>query len=161
MNENFYSPPRAELLEPTHGDAPALAGRGTRLAATVVDTLAYAVAFGFVGVGLLGPDSDRNPPGVGLPFLWIAVVMVANAYFVARDGQTIGKRALGIRVVRSDGSMVSLERYVGLRFLPIFLLSRVPLLGLIVSLADVLAIFRDSRRCLHDELADTIVIVAP
>ena len=36
----------------------------------------------------------------------------------------------------------------------------VPFVGGLVSLVDALLIFRDDRRCLHDEIADTIVVTA-
>ena len=40
------------------------------------------------------------------------------------------------------------------------LLGLVPLIGWLFALADALLIFRDSRKCLHDNIADTIVVTA-
>jgi hypothetical protein len=40
------------------------------------------------------------------------------------------------------------------------LLALIPILGNVVALADPLLIFRDNHKCLHDELADTIVVKA-
>ena len=40
------------------------------------------------------------------------------------------------------------------------IIGAIPLLGSIYSLADILAIFSQSRQCLHDKLADTKVVQA-
>jgi len=63
---------------------------------------------------------------------------------------------LGIRVVRTDGSPASLGRVIWLRNILNSVLGIVPLYGLI----DSLFIFAESRQCLHDKIADTIVIKA-
>ena len=40
------------------------------------------------------------------------------------------------------------------------MIALVPLVGWMYGLLDVLMIFRDSRKCLHDNIADTIVVKA-
>jgi len=83
-------------------------------------------------------------------WLWLTVM------FVARNGQSIGKKITGIKVVRSDGSKASLGRIVLLRNALNLLLTMIPF----YLLADVLLIFSDKQQCAHDKLADTIVIKA-
>jgi uncharacterized RDD family membrane protein YckC len=62
------------------------------------------------------------------------------------NGQSIGKRLLGIRVVRMDGSPVSLARIVFLRNLvPELIGAGCSLFGLV----DACFIFADNQRCLH------------
>jgi uncharacterized RDD family membrane protein YckC len=101
------------------------------------------------------------PAGYGLAMLVIlGVVAVINCILLNMYGQTIGKRMLGIKVVRTDGDEVSLGRFIFLRFLPIALLGRIPFVGPIIGLVDCLLIFGDDRRCLHDVFADTIVVYA-
>ena len=39
-------------------------------------------------------------------------------------------------------------------------ISIIPVIGSLVGLIDALLIFRDNRRCLHDNIADTMVVVA-
>jgi uncharacterized RDD family membrane protein YckC len=62
--------------------------------------------------------------------------------------------------VRSDGSPASFGRIVGLRYLPTSLITLIPVVGMFYALLDCLLIFRRSRRCLHDNIADTIVVTA-
>jgi uncharacterized RDD family membrane protein YckC len=76
--------------------------------------------------------------------------------FVSRNGQSIGKKLLGIKVVRSDGSKASLGRIFLLRNVVNTLLGIIPLYGLV----DALLIFGEARQCVHDKIADTIVIKA-
>ena len=59
-------------------------------------------------------------------------------------------------MVRRDGSPVSVSRVILLRNVLNGLLGMIPFYGLI----DVLFIFGDARRCVHDHIADTIVIKA-
>ena len=76
--------------------------------------------------------------------------------FMARNSQSIAKKWLQIKVVRADGSRVSLGRLILLRNVVVWILSLIPMFGII----DVLFIFGESRQCLHDRIADTIVIKA-
>ena len=57
-----------------------------------------------------------------------------------------------------DLTLKSLRRVIGLRTLPISILSRIPFVGWLIALADSLMIFGAERRCLHDVFADSIVI---
>ena len=83
-----------------------------------------------------------------------------NYHFWATRGQSIGKLAVGIKIVRTDGSQATAGRIIGLRFLVMAVVSLFGLVGSIISLVDVLLIFRKERNCLHDDIADTRVIVA-
>jgi uncharacterized RDD family membrane protein YckC len=93
----------------------------------------------------------------GIAFLaWIVV----NIYLLVTRGQSVAKLILKIRVVRPVGSQVSWGRLLGLRYVVPALINSIPLVGILFTLIDPLMIFRDSRRCLHDDLADTIVVKA-
>lgn len=76
--------------------------------------------------------------------------------FVRRNGQSIAKKMLHIKVVRSDGSLVSLGRIFWLRNVANAAFSLVPFYGFV----DMLFIFGEQRQCLHDKIADTIVVKA-
>ena len=74
----------------------------------------------------------------------------------SRNGQSIAKKLLGIKVVRTDGSPVSLGRLFLLRNVVNGIISLVPLYGFV----DALFIFGESRQCLHDRIAGTVVLKA-
>jgi uncharacterized RDD family membrane protein YckC len=76
--------------------------------------------------------------------------------FMARNSQSIAKKWLQIKVVRADGSRVSLGRLILLRNVVVWILSMIPLFSII----DALFIFGEARQCLHDKIADTIVVKA-
>ena len=170
-----FRPPTAPVT-----DAPAspleLAERGSRLGAKCLDgltVLAVMLAAGIVAaiaiplLGLLHGTGDRH---FGLTiaallaglmgFLAMLALIIWNCVWLQRYGQTVGKRVLHIRIVRSSGERASLGRIFGLRYAPMILLGAVPYLGFLITLADYLLVFRDSRKCLHDQFADTIVVKA-
>ncbi len=160
---NPYAPPRATVRDIVDPNAAALpADRGSRLGASILDTIVFMLMVYFplglaaiVGAG--GGDSTPAMVGGGLLGLTGLVawswVTIAN---VKRNGQSIGKKVVGIKVVRANGDPVSLGRIFWLRNIVNGLLSMIPLYGIV----DVLFIFGESRQCLHDKLADTVVIKA-
>jgi uncharacterized RDD family membrane protein YckC len=95
-----------------------------------------------------------------LGLLGALIVLAIDLVLLARNGQTIGKKLLGIKVVRVDGSPVSLFRVFFLRYVCNTVLTLIPLFGSLYSLVDCLMIFGESRRTVHDRIADTIVIKA-
>jgi uncharacterized RDD family membrane protein YckC len=95
---------------------------------------------------------------VGAIALVYGAIGAVNLMLLHRYGQTIGKRIVRIRIVRPDGSRCSTPRLVFARWLPMTVLFVVPLLNYVIWLVDVLMIFRADVRCLHDHIADTIVV---
>ena len=94
---------------------------------------------------------------VGLAWIGFAIYQLVMLY---RHGQTLGKKILGIKIVRSDGSRAGLRRIVLLRYLVPGIIGAIPYVGFIFSLIDPLFIFGDEKRCVHDLMADTIVVDA-
>jgi uncharacterized RDD family membrane protein YckC len=166
---NPYAPPRGAVYDVE--DELELSGRAVRLGAFFVDgivafimiylpALIVLIATGGVDAAL---DSSAATLDIGVwgvagllclcgfvAWIWITILLVA------RNGQTIGKRLLEIKVVRSDGSPASLGRIFWLRNVVNTLLGVIPLYGLI----DLLLIFGARQQCIHDLIADTIVIRA-
>ena len=109
-------------------------------------------------------DGNPDPTVLGviglLLFALVIGVLVVNMVLLHRHGQTIAKRWLNIRIVRTDGSRCGLLRVIFARALPVGLLGAIPMIGWLISLLDSLLIFRDDYRCLHDHFADTIVVKA-
>jgi len=162
---NPYQPPSAELAEPS---APSgeLASRGARFAGAMIDGLVNAaVIFPAMYLGGVWEGFPNiEPLGLREQVLWalfgFAIALAINGWLIATSGQTVGKRVVGTRIVRSDGSRISLARYFGLRMLPVGLLNFVPIAGSLFATANVLFIFRRDRRCVHDLIAGTIVVNA-
>jgi len=89
----------------------------------------------------------------------VLAVIACNLMLLSKNGQTIGKRAVGTKLVRTDGTPVEVWRVIVLRWLPLFITRWIPFLGGFAGLADALVIFGNDKRCIHDYIADTIVIV--
>jgi uncharacterized RDD family membrane protein YckC len=155
---NPYAPPIAvvqDVLDPAEQSV--LAERGTRLAAAILDSVIF---IGMVYVPLLVPfvtNSDVMPiVGLGGALIGFTLWAWLTIRYMSSNGQSIAKKIFSLKVVRSDGSPVSLGRLIWLRNVVNWLISLIPLYGLI----DSLFIFGDSRQCLHDKIADTIVVKA-
>jgi uncharacterized RDD family membrane protein YckC len=161
-NDNPFAPPRADVADvPVSG--PELAGRGNRLLAVIVDlVIQVVVVFGvmaLLGMSLLNPDASFTAQAAGYVVGLLAFLLIQGTLLV-KHGQTWGKRVLGLRIVRPDGARCTAGRILGLRYGVGFVIGAIPVVGMIYSLVDALLIFRASRQCLHDNIADTIVIKA-
>ena len=164
---NPYAPPSATVYDVADRNASLVpADRGTRLGAQILDAVIIGVMVYvpfLIGAALVGP-TEFDAPGLSplalAAFLVCVIGLITWLYFtvifVSRNGQTIAKKWLDIKVVRSDGSPASLGRIFWLRNVLNGFLSIIPLYGII----DPLFIFSESRQCLHDRIADTIVVNA-
>lgn len=165
---NPYAPPQAEVRDAAAPEGTfELAGRGTRLGASILDTLIWSVAIVplFIGVNFEAVRAGRyqeafSPIGIGLTVLLALILIAITTVLVHKNGQTPGKKILGIKVVRSDFSPATLGRIFWLRNVVNFLPSMIPYLGNIYGLVDHVFIFNDRRQCVHDRIADTVVINA-
>jgi uncharacterized RDD family membrane protein YckC len=148
-----------------------LAGRGARLAAQILDFF-FLVLAALPGIGLMivmamnstaryGPRADEMLPGILLLILGIVGLGIYQIVLLSTQGQTLGKRAMGIRIVRYDDERNA--GFLGAWFLRSFvngIICMVPYIGPFYRLVDILCIFGEEQRCLHDQLASTKVIVA-
>jgi uncharacterized RDD family membrane protein YckC len=170
MESNPYAAPAAVVDDVAAWDAYDLenrkAGRGKRLGAALLDGLVNLIWFlPIIWGGSMVRDVRHGlkpgAPMMGLILLGLALligIFVVNCMMIHRSGQTIGKRALDIAIVRTDGSRMGLLRYIFMRVAPIILISMIPVVGRLINLVDPLLIFGKERRCLHDLIADTIVV---
>jgi uncharacterized RDD family membrane protein YckC len=164
---NPYAPPRAivsDIRAPLGHLEPA--DRMTRLGASILDGLIFMgmvyapfLIGAFVSGAAAAPDSDASALALGavlIGCLGFAVWVWLTVRYMRSNGQSIAKRIVGIKVVRADGAPISVGRLIWLRNVLNWFISIVPLYGIL----DVLFIFGESRQCLHDRIADTIVIKA-
>lgn len=165
---NPYAAPTAQV-QPTaaerYDDELEKAGRLPRLLAYLVD-LAVSVVIAIPAiVGVFRYQPSRGVGELGGSLILVSVIgflalFVYTLFLLYREGQTIGKRVIGLRIVRTDGERAGLLRLIGLRYFVPGLIGAVPYVGWIFGLANVLWIFGEERRCLHDYIADTIVVNA-
>lgn len=162
---NPYAPPSAHVEDMATSGTGELAGRGARLGAAMIDVVILLVVF--VVVAAVTPWSPFKSPAsrMGMPHLidslvGMVIFALTQFYPLATRGQTIGKMLLGLRIVRTSGERASLGRLLGVRYGVGWLISIIPVIGQVYSFADSLFIFRESRKCLHDNIADTIVVKA-
>ena len=166
--ENPYAPPKAPVSDFPEGNADrALASRSQRLGAALLDSIIQSVCIVplFWVTGIWGMMMHtRGLPAASLltvGLLSAAVFVIINGYFLKTNGQTLGKRLVGIRIVTLDGEIPPLARTLGLRYGPVWLVSFIPGVGSLAGLIDVLFIFRADHRCVHDHIAGTRVLRAP
>jgi uncharacterized RDD family membrane protein YckC len=114
-----------------------------------------------VAASLAGEASDAKFAIMGVVVLVTFVPLaIYQMVLTSRTGQSLGKRIVKTRIVKLDGSPPGFMHGVFLRTWVTGLLGAIPYLGTLVSLADLLMIFRSDRRMLHDHIAGTNVIQA-
>jgi uncharacterized RDD family membrane protein YckC len=180
--QNVFAPPKSHVADVSDSTGPVKASRGTRLGCAMLDGLIFLAPFipayikGMPAVlHLAAANGGRTPANPALMYsalitgsgMWGLVGLIISLpiwgltiYWVHKYGQTIGKRWVGIKVVRSDGSRATLGRIFWLRNFINMLAAFVPFVGRFYGLADVLFIFGGKMQCLHDKIADTIVVKA-
>jgi uncharacterized RDD family membrane protein YckC len=179
----YSSPPPPGAFAPPAHTAPAvpasgrytLAGWWSRVGAALIDglivgvgALVIIVLFGSVfSVGFF--DSEETGVAaliVGLMLSFLAIAIVALLYaplMMARtNGKTLGRMAMGIRVVRANGQPMTfgwaMLREVAVKAL-LFGFAGSITAGL-ANLADVLwPLWDDENRALHDFIVDTRTVV--
>jgi uncharacterized RDD family membrane protein YckC len=120
---------------------------------------AVLALFFFKSANFLRPDMH----GVSLPSLFayqglsmaisIIIGLSYAIFFIRRFDATPGKMALGLKLVRADGSSLSVGRIVGRHFAEW-------ISGMILLIGYIMAGFDDEKRALHDRICDTRVIKA-
>jgi uncharacterized RDD family membrane protein YckC len=123
----------------------------------IVGLLPLAAAFHF-----LRGSPEGSQTTIARVAVWLSatvIILIAQMAFLSVRGQTLGKMALGVRVVAyDDESNPGFMRAALLRWLVPGLVGAIPCLGALFLLADVLCIVGEERRCIHDLIADTKVV---
>lgn len=122
-----------------------------------IDSIFFPTDFNLTSINLLN----------GFAYLQIIVTLglytLINGYLLWKRGQSVGKMLLEISIRDKDTMEVPpLTRIILKRYLIIdaVLLINYPL-QVIVDLIDVLSIFKQDKRMIHDLLANTIVVQLP
>lgn len=176
---NPYAPPVVTDLKATSTSEHVLASPWVRLGAAFLDGIVALVLIGipyfflmneiggFDPERMANPDRMENPEFTPTAMIATGVIgvmglalLVVNLYLLTVRGQTLGKMWLGIRIVtHPDAKNPGFVKAFLLRAFVNGILGAVPCVGSIYSLVDICFIFREDRRCIHDLIAGTQVIV--
>jgi len=160
---------------PAAPNAPRLASRTARLGATLLDMLLGLICV-LPGCLTLGTDMvtrllrgewpddfevGRVAGGFALLAVALFALLLVQTWMLTTRGQTVGKRLAGIRIVRyRDAAPAGFLHAVLLRCWVTNLIGLIPTVGTYFPLLDIGFIFGPERRCLHDLIADTKVVLA-
>ena len=92
-------------------------------------------------------------------FIVYSILLCIQVYFLAKSGQTIGKKLLKIRISQfhNPNEIPGFFKIIILRIVINDLMYLIPIIGLIYLALDYgLALFKP-RRCIHDYIAGTVV----
>jgi len=165
MNENnVYSTPQSQLVDQVNDSEKPLASRWARLGASLIDSIIMMIvvlpAMYFTG-GFEGIMEGREPGFVytfSIGILSFIVFFAINYRFLVTTGQTIGKKALEIKIVDLNGNTPQFQPQLLIRYAVYLLPGQIPVAGQIFSVINVLFIFGAKKRCIHDLVAKTKVV---
>ena len=127
-----------------------LAGLIDRLAANIIDSFLILIPLMIVGVITSSPG--QPVPRQIVQFVMMAVPVAYHWYFwTRREGQTPGKFALGIRVIKADGSKIgdidAVMRAIGYH-----------VSAMLFGLGFIWALLDKNNQSWHDKIARTYVV---
>ena len=165
-DKNPYAAPTARLddSEATVAEG-VLAGRWRRLGGAIIDSIVLMIfilpIFFLLGVFETVNQTEQELVfQIGLMLIGFFIWLVVNAYLLYHHGQTVGKRLVNTKIVTLDDRQAEFSRIVLYRTLPMHAISVTPVIGNFLGLIDALFIFGSEKRCLHDYIAKTRVIMA-
>jgi Predicted membrane protein/domain len=169
--DEFFQRMRQGMAPVGEGLVPGPYGYGgfwQRFVAKFVDGIILAVVLVplnmMMSVALLGavsvdPEAGGGAVGLAAILLFQLLTMIVNIglgliyslFFVRKYQATPGKMAMGLKLVRSDGSHLSKGRIIGRHFGEM-------LSQMILNIGYIIAAFDSEKKSLHDMICDTRVI---
>ena len=132
----------------------AYGGFWIRLVAYIIDAILLGILGGVLasifGIPLMQTDWEHYDPTLNLVSFaigWLYFALLESS----ERGATVGKMAMGLRVVTSDFQRLSFMNATGRYFAKI-------LSAIILGIGFLMIAFTDRKRGLHDMIADTLVI---
>ena len=150
-----------------------LGGKVERLAAYILDSLIAFLSMIPLGSQFFTAVNDfsagsidsinsltiENTNNFTLGIFLIILQFIIQGYLITTRGQSIGKIVMSLRIVNSiDGTNPGFIKAFLVRFILTQIITSIPYIGFIYIFADPLFIFRSDRRCIHDLMANTIVV---
>ena len=142
-----------------YGPMQAYSGFWRRVGAYLVDGIIVAIPTNLLSAAVSAGSTGTLvgagvSPGASLAVTLIntAIAVAYYSYFEGTRGQTVGKMALGIKVVDADnGELIGVPRAVGRYFAKI-------LSGLALGLGFLWMLWDQRKQCWHDKLVRSVVI---
>lgn len=182
-DNNPYAAPQSQvdnadiqMMQKTEG----LASRWARLGAAIIDgviqmliALPILFALGFfaiidpswtLGFSIFDPLYNANNFVIEVVSGLFGFVIGYAVYFLVQSrqlkqtSQTIGKRALDIVITDMNGKPADFNNIMYKRELFYYGIAAIPFIGQWIAVADIVMIFGQEKRCLHDRVADTQVM---
>jgi len=148
-------PPPVWDAHPVGATPVAYGGFWIRVVAYVIDAILISLVLGVVASVLGISYVDMGDVTQSNPTLNLLSLLVAWLYFALMEsserGATVGKMAMGLRVVSNDGKRLSFLNATGRYFAKI-------ISALILCIGFIMIAFTDRKRGLHDMMASTLVI---
>ena len=163
-----------------------LASAGQRIAAYIINNAIWFVLMfimGFVWAALVGKPTKADTVKLGMWVIAVSIIyLVIQVILMSRDGQSIGKKIMGIKVIDADGKTAGFVRFFLLReivFSIVFVVNVIVFsipLNIVLDLngqyqtipalimtiiCGMMLYFAKDRRTLQDKLANTYVIKLP
>ena len=163
MNNGMYETPKTDLIDQDTSE-PVLASRWSRLFASLIDTLIMGFFIWplmyFLGVFDQIMNGQEPPLGLSIAMAVgvITLFLAINYKFLSTSGQTIGKKALSIKIVDLEGKVPEFFGPILIRYLVYSIPGNIPVIGQLFSLVNILFIFGSEKRCIHDLAAKTRVV---
>ena len=148
-----------------------MAGLGGRIVAFLIDRFIIGIIVGvayFLMVMLIvagaatQSDAGQSVAGLGILMVWLVVIpaalliMLFNEVYLAgkNNGQTIGKKLMGIRIVKEDGTQFG--------YMDAFLRNVIGywISSLVCSLEFFWGLFDSRNQTWHDKIFHTLVVTA-
>lgn len=155
-----------------------LAPVGSRILAAIIDQLLFSLVFVpvFIAIGIehFNPEKikttadymqllEQVPQTTLITTVFLSIgLLVIQLFLLAKRGQSLGKLALGIRILDYHSKKIpSALNIIGLRTLLFNFSYNLPFIGLMILIADIaLLLFAPENRSLHDKVANTYVVKA-
>ena len=148
-----------------------MAGLGGRIVAFLIDRFIIGIIVGvayflmamlIVAGAATQSDAGQSVAGLGILMVWLVVVpaalliMLFNEVYLAgkNNGQTIGKKLMGIRIVKEDGTQFG--------YMDAFLRNVIGywISSLVCSLGFFWGLFDSRNQTWHDKIFHTLVVTA-
>ena len=97
--------------------------------------------------------------GFVIALIGVAFFVLINGKLLLSKGQTIGKQVIKIKITDLHDNLPTKDALLK-RYALYFGVGQIPMMGPIASMVNILFIFGKEKRCGHDYLAETKVVVA-